>query len=211
MRRPSSRVSVVARTVRTCSSIKLRGISTQRSIRATTNAKRSASGTFSLDSQTAAHAPAPASGARLLGGIDALIALQGFEEPGERDRGREVAGDDEALAGPARVGGAPRERHRGADAQRAELGRVHGGTPRSGQRTPSAPRLVPLGVITSFSCVTLARATPNLPASADLSHQLAGALTNAAKASRPPPSDSCGGFLAFGPRSVVIHCGRTDP
>ena len=49
-------------------------------------AKRSASGTFSLDAETSARATAPATGPRLLGGIDALIALQGFEEPGERRR-----------------------------------------------------------------------------------------------------------------------------
>jgi Class II flagellar assembly regulator len=49
-------------------------------------AKRSASGTFSLEPGTAARTAAPASGPRLIGGIDALIALQGFEEPGERRR-----------------------------------------------------------------------------------------------------------------------------
>lgn len=52
----------------------------------TPTAKRSASGTFSLDTGTTTHAAAPAAGPRLLGGIDALIALQGFEEPGERRR-----------------------------------------------------------------------------------------------------------------------------
>lgn len=53
---------------------------------ATPTAKRSASGTFSLDAGTTARAAAPATGPRLIGGIDALIALQGFEEPGERRR-----------------------------------------------------------------------------------------------------------------------------
>ena len=52
---------------------------------ATPTAKRSASGTFSLEAETA-RAATPTGGPRLLGGIDALIALQGFEEPGERRR-----------------------------------------------------------------------------------------------------------------------------
>jgi hypothetical protein len=49
-------------------------------------AKRSASGTFSLETDTAARAATPAAGPRVIGGIDALIALQGVEEPGERRR-----------------------------------------------------------------------------------------------------------------------------
>jgi hypothetical protein len=40
-------------------------------------AKRTASGTFSLDGETAT---------RSIGGIDALLALQGVDEPGERRR-----------------------------------------------------------------------------------------------------------------------------
>lgn len=51
---------------------------------AASNARRSASGTFSLDAgspQRTAGAPA---GVRHIGGIDALLALQGVEEPGER-------------------------------------------------------------------------------------------------------------------------------
>ena len=49
-------------------------------------ARRTPSGAFSLDPQTTTQSAAPASGTRILGGIDALIALQGFEEPGERRR-----------------------------------------------------------------------------------------------------------------------------
>jgi class II flagellar assembly regulator FliX len=53
---------------------------------ATQASRRSTSGTFSLDADNSARAAAPASGPRTIGGIDALIALQGFEEPGERRR-----------------------------------------------------------------------------------------------------------------------------
>ena len=52
----------------------------------TPTAKRTASGTFSLESASTTRTAAPAGGPRLIGGIDALIALQGFEEPGERRR-----------------------------------------------------------------------------------------------------------------------------
>ena len=48
-------------------------------------ARRSASGTFSLGSESATRtASAPAM--RSIGGIDALLALQGVDEPGERRR-----------------------------------------------------------------------------------------------------------------------------
>lgn len=53
---------------------------------ATPSAKRTASGTFSLDTETNARATAQATGPRLIGSLDALLALQGFEEPGERRR-----------------------------------------------------------------------------------------------------------------------------
>ena len=49
-------------------------------------ARRAASGTFSLAGDTAARAATGTSGARSVGGIDALLALQGVEEPGERRR-----------------------------------------------------------------------------------------------------------------------------
>lgn len=48
-------------------------------------AKR-ASGTFSLEGDTAARAATATSGTRSIGGIDALLALQGVEEPTERRR-----------------------------------------------------------------------------------------------------------------------------
>jgi len=49
-------------------------------------AKRATSGTFSLEGDTAARAANATSGTRSIGGIDALLALQGIEEPTERRR-----------------------------------------------------------------------------------------------------------------------------
>ena len=49
-------------------------------------AKRTASGTFSLEEGGAARTTAAPSGTRGVGGIDALLALQGVEEPAERRR-----------------------------------------------------------------------------------------------------------------------------
>jgi hypothetical protein len=50
------------------------------------SAKRAASGTFSLDGENPTRAATGTSGTRTIGGIDALLALQGVEEPGERRR-----------------------------------------------------------------------------------------------------------------------------
>lgn len=49
-------------------------------------ARRSAGGTFSVGEGGAAPAPSPAVALRTVGGIDALIALQGIEDPVERRR-----------------------------------------------------------------------------------------------------------------------------
>ena len=49
-------------------------------------ARRSASGTFSLEGESPARSTTATSGTRTIGGIDALLALQGVEEPGERRR-----------------------------------------------------------------------------------------------------------------------------
>jgi Class II flagellar assembly regulator len=49
-------------------------------------AKRSASGTFSLDQGNAARSATAMSGTRSIGGIDTLLALQGVDEFGERRR-----------------------------------------------------------------------------------------------------------------------------
>ena len=48
--------------------------------------KRAASGAFSLDGGGGARTTAATSGTRSIGGIDALLALQGVEEPAERRR-----------------------------------------------------------------------------------------------------------------------------
>ena len=49
-------------------------------------AKRAATGTFSLEEGSSARTASATSGTRSVGGIDALLALQGVEEPGERRR-----------------------------------------------------------------------------------------------------------------------------
>ena len=49
-------------------------------------ARRTASGTFSLEGESPARSTNATSGTRAIGGIDALIALQGVDEPGERRR-----------------------------------------------------------------------------------------------------------------------------
>src|SRR6202158_3430068 len=49
-------------------------------------ARRSASGTFALSDSEPTQAQSAAVALRTLGGIDALIALQGIEEPAERRR-----------------------------------------------------------------------------------------------------------------------------
>lgn len=58
--------------------------------------RRGGGESFSLGESEAAGAPAPNGGARSIGGIDILIALQGIEEPGERRR-RAVARGRTAL------------------------------------------------------------------------------------------------------------------
>ena len=50
------------------------------------SARRGASGTFSLEDGNAARSTAAASGTRSIGGIDALLALQSVDDPGERRR-----------------------------------------------------------------------------------------------------------------------------
>src|ERR1043165_4781549 len=47
-------------------------------------ARRSASGTFSLETESPVRTGAMPTGVRNIGGIDALLALQGIEEPRER-------------------------------------------------------------------------------------------------------------------------------
>jgi Class II flagellar assembly regulator len=53
---------------------------------AKTAARRSASGTFSLDTAQSTPTAAAPTSMRSIGGIDTLLALQGVEEPGDRRR-----------------------------------------------------------------------------------------------------------------------------
>jgi hypothetical protein len=48
--------------------------------------RRTAAGSFTVSDAETSHAPGAAVALRTLGGIDALIALQGIEEPAERRR-----------------------------------------------------------------------------------------------------------------------------
>ncbi len=48
--------------------------------------RRAASGTFTVSEQEEARSSSPAASLRTVGGIDALIALQGIEDPAERRR-----------------------------------------------------------------------------------------------------------------------------
>ena len=59
-------------------------------------AKRSASGSFSVSDQTETQATTSAPALRMIGGIDALIALQGVDDPAER-RKRSVKSGRNAL------------------------------------------------------------------------------------------------------------------
>jgi hypothetical protein len=59
---------------------------TARTATAAPASRRSAAGGFSVDEGDAPKSPAPAAALRTIGGIDALIALQGQEEPAERKR-----------------------------------------------------------------------------------------------------------------------------
>ena len=66
--------------------MRIQGTSTATVSTASPVARRSASGTFSLDGENTARAASATAGMRNIGGIDALLALQGIEEPGERRR-----------------------------------------------------------------------------------------------------------------------------
>ena len=60
------------------------------------SARRSTSGTFSLPQAESAPAPTATSSLRMISGIEALMALQGVEDPAERKR-RSVARGRNAL------------------------------------------------------------------------------------------------------------------
>ena len=66
--------------------MRIQGTSAAAAPATSSTARRTASGTFSLDSENTARAATATTGTRNIGGIDALLALQGVEEPGERRR-----------------------------------------------------------------------------------------------------------------------------
>ena len=66
--------------------MRIQGTSAPATAAASSGTRRSASGTFSLDGENTARAASATSGMRIIGGIDALLALQGVDEPGERRR-----------------------------------------------------------------------------------------------------------------------------
>src|SRR5215213_581388 len=66
--------------------MRIQGSSAPTSAAASSAARRPASGTFSLGGESSTQAATASSGMRNIGGIDALLALQGVDEPGERRR-----------------------------------------------------------------------------------------------------------------------------
>lgn len=64
--------------------MRIQGTSAPATPAASSGTRRSASGTFSLDSGNTTRPASATSGMRVIGGIDALLALQGVDEPGER-------------------------------------------------------------------------------------------------------------------------------
>ncbi len=66
--------------------MRIQGTSAAAAPATSSTARRAAPGTFSLDASNTTRAATAAAGMRNIGGIDALLALQGVEEPGERRR-----------------------------------------------------------------------------------------------------------------------------
>lgn len=66
--------------------MRIQGTSAAATPAASSGTRRSASGTFSLEGESTTRGPSATSGMRIIGGIDALLALQGVDEPGERRR-----------------------------------------------------------------------------------------------------------------------------
>src|ERR1043165_148803 len=66
--------------------MRIQGTGTALAPASSTPHKRAASGPFTLDEGSAARTATASSGTRSIGGIDALLALQGVEEPSERRR-----------------------------------------------------------------------------------------------------------------------------
>lgn len=66
--------------------MRIQATSTPSAPSTSSSARRTASGTFSLDTETTSRGATATAGMRNIGGIDALLALQGVDEPGERRR-----------------------------------------------------------------------------------------------------------------------------
>ncbi len=66
--------------------MRIQGTSAAATSAASPTTRRAASVTFSLGAENTTRAAAATAGMRSIGGIDALLALQGVEEPGERRR-----------------------------------------------------------------------------------------------------------------------------
>jgi hypothetical protein len=66
--------------------MRIHGSNGTAAVAAPSQARRPAAGGFSVSEDTAAHAPPPTAAIRTVGGIDALIALQGVEDATERRR-----------------------------------------------------------------------------------------------------------------------------
>jgi hypothetical protein len=76
--------------------MRIHGANGSATVAATPAARRGGSGTFAVSEQETPRAPTSATGLRMVGGIDALIALQGVEDPVERRR-RSIKGGRKAL------------------------------------------------------------------------------------------------------------------
>ena len=76
--------------------MRIYGTNGSASVAAAPAARRGASGTFAVTEQEAPRAPPATAALRMVGGIDALIALQGVEDPTERRR-RSLKGGRNAL------------------------------------------------------------------------------------------------------------------
>src|SRR5215213_10479444 len=66
--------------------MRIQGTSAAATPSASSTARRSASGTFSLGGESPTRAATATASMRNIGGIEALLALQGVEEPAERRR-----------------------------------------------------------------------------------------------------------------------------
>ena len=66
--------------------MRIQGTNASAAPAASSSARRSASGTFSLEGESTTRAATATSGMRNIGGIETLLALQGVDEPGERRR-----------------------------------------------------------------------------------------------------------------------------